>query len=240
MAIDKKSAVIYTDWINIFEELEDIEAGQLIKHLFRYINDKNPVAPSRLIKLVFEPLKLSLKRDLVKYESKRLKNTENANKRWHNNNATACDGIKSDANHAVSVSDSVTVSVTVPVINNKSIQDDFLAKIIGCFKDSYSRHKNDEYTVTAIGKEKKAAGGILKLYKSKYPESNSEETLRGLSAFFDQCCNLKNDWIRNNLSLSTILLKFNEIKLELNGKTLKSAPKATNIGAIVDATFVRV
>ena len=111
MADNKKSAVIYTDWINIFEELEDAEAGQLIKHLFRYINDKNPEAPSRLIKLIFEPLKQSLKRDLVKYEDKRLKNIDNANKRWHKNNAVACDGINGNANHAVS--DSVSVSVSV-------------------------------------------------------------------------------------------------------------------------------
>lgn len=120
MAKDKKSAVIYTDWINIFEELDDVEAGQLIKHLFRYINDQNPEPPSRIIKLVFEPLKQSLKRDLRRYEDKRLKNIDNANKRWNNKDATACDRINSDAKHAVS--DNVSVSVSDNV-NDKKINN---------------------------------------------------------------------------------------------------------------------
>ena len=121
MAKDKKSAVIYSDWITTFEELEDCEAGQLIKHLFRYINDQNPEPPSRLIKLIFEPLKQSLKRDLKKYEDKRLKNIDNANKRWHNNDANACDGIKDDAKHAVSVSVNDSVNDSVNVLKKKRI-----------------------------------------------------------------------------------------------------------------------
>ena len=108
MAIDKKSALIYTDWITIFEELDDCEAGQLIKHFMRYVNDLNPDPPSRLIKLVFEPIRQSLKRDLIKYETIRSKNKENAFMRWQNKNATASDRILNDAKHADSDNDSVS------------------------------------------------------------------------------------------------------------------------------------
>ena len=106
MAKDKKSVLIYVDWISIFDELSDEEAGKLVKHLFRYVNDKNPEAPDRLTKLLFEPIKQTLKRDLVNYESTCNKNKENALIRWNKLHAVASDGIKVDAKHADSDSDS--------------------------------------------------------------------------------------------------------------------------------------
>ncbi len=68
MAENKKSIIIYADWGNVFDELSDDEAGQLIKHFFDYIRDKNPEPKNKLIKIAFEPMKLSLKRDLEKWE----------------------------------------------------------------------------------------------------------------------------------------------------------------------------
>lgn len=109
MAENKKSVLVYVDWISTFEELEDIEAGKLIKHFFRYINDRHPEAPDRLTKLMFEPIKQSLKRDLVKYEEIRNKNKENALLRWNKNNATASERIQTNSNHADSVSDNDSV-----------------------------------------------------------------------------------------------------------------------------------
>jgi uncharacterized phage protein (TIGR02220 family) len=69
MAQDKKSVVVYTEWIELFKELSDEEAGRLIKHFFEYVNDLNPVAPDRITQLSFIPIKQTLKRDLVKYEN---------------------------------------------------------------------------------------------------------------------------------------------------------------------------
>jgi len=70
MAQDKKSIIVYADWIDKFEELTDDEAGKLIKHFFRYVNDLNPEAPDRTTKLMFIDLQNTLKRDLEKWESK--------------------------------------------------------------------------------------------------------------------------------------------------------------------------
>lgn len=67
MAIDKKSFVLYSDQINLFENLEDEEAGKLIKHIFRYVNDLNPTETDKLIKIAFEPIKQQFKRDLVSW-----------------------------------------------------------------------------------------------------------------------------------------------------------------------------
>jgi len=42
MAENKKAVIVYADWIEQFEALNDEEAGKLIKHIFRYVNDLNP------------------------------------------------------------------------------------------------------------------------------------------------------------------------------------------------------
>jgi hypothetical protein len=133
MAEDKKSVIIYTDWINIFEELDDSEAGQLIKHLMRYVNDKNPESPSRLIKLVFEPIRLQLKRDLKNWEEIRLKRSESGRKgglisgvlRKQNeaNEASALFAKQNEANEAVIVNDTVTVNGIVNDTDFKIIED---------------------------------------------------------------------------------------------------------------------
>lgn len=64
MAENKKSFILYADQIHLFESLSDDEAGKVIKHLFRYINDLNPELPDRTTQLIFEPIKQQLKRDL--------------------------------------------------------------------------------------------------------------------------------------------------------------------------------
>jgi len=68
MAENKKGVLVYADWIDHFEGLTDEEAGLLIKHFFRYVNDLKPIAPDRIIEIAFAPIKASLKRDLDKWE----------------------------------------------------------------------------------------------------------------------------------------------------------------------------
>jgi hypothetical protein len=68
MATGKKNILVYADWIDKFEELTDDEAGKLIKHFFRYVNDLNPEYPDRTTKLMFIDIKATLKRDLGKWE----------------------------------------------------------------------------------------------------------------------------------------------------------------------------
>lgn len=112
MAENKKSVLLYCDLIHVVDVLSDEEAGRLFKHYLRYINDLNPCAEDRLTSLLFEPIKQSLKRDLKKWEAKSLKNSENANKRWHKEDANASERMPTDANHADSVSVSVKDSVS--------------------------------------------------------------------------------------------------------------------------------
>jgi len=84
MAENKKSFIAYCDWGEIFDLLTDEEAGKVVKHLFAYVNDRNPIFDDndRFLKIIFEPIRLQLKRDLAKYETICAKNRENINKRW--------------------------------------------------------------------------------------------------------------------------------------------------------------
>lgn len=127
MAEGKKSFTAYCDWKETFDSLPDEKAGQLIKHLFSYVNDENPETDDILIKAVFAQMKATLKRDLKKWESKREQNRENARKRWNKNNATASERIIKNANNAVSVS--VRDRVSVSEIIDKSITKESFIKI---------------------------------------------------------------------------------------------------------------
>jgi hypothetical protein len=76
MAENKKSFVAYVDWKETFDSLPDDKAGQLVKHLFAYVNDENPVSDDILINAVFVNIKQQLKRDLKKWESISLQRSE--------------------------------------------------------------------------------------------------------------------------------------------------------------------
>ena len=109
MATDKKSFLLYCDLIHTVEQLTDEQAGDLFKHILRYVNDQEPQTDNVITRIAFEPIKQSLKRDLQKYEDIRKRNQDNARKRW---DATASSGIPNDTKNADSDSGSVSGSVT--------------------------------------------------------------------------------------------------------------------------------
>jgi len=135
MAEKKKAIIVYADWIDKFEELEDDEAGRLIKHFFRYVNDLNPEYPDRTTKLMFIDIKNTLKRDLDKWEDKsperiekaRLAGLASAEARKAKKELNSTNELKNQLNPtkstvSVSVSDTVsdTVSESVNVSESES------------------------------------------------------------------------------------------------------------------------
>lgn len=70
MAKGKKSFVLYVDLIETWNELSDDQAGKLIKHIYSYVNDENPVINDPLLRMAFLPIKQHLKRDLKAWEAK--------------------------------------------------------------------------------------------------------------------------------------------------------------------------
>lgn len=69
MAEGKKAFILYVDQKEIFEQLPDELAGQLIKHIFKYCNDEEPETENIMLNLAFTPIKQQLKRDLKKWEN---------------------------------------------------------------------------------------------------------------------------------------------------------------------------
>lgn len=58
--------------IDTFDLLSDEEAGKLIKTVFLYVNDADPIVHDRVVQIAFEPIKQSLKRDLEKWNDKKI------------------------------------------------------------------------------------------------------------------------------------------------------------------------
>ena len=112
MAENKKSFVAYCDWQETFEELSNEEAGKLVKHLFNYVNDKNPETSDKLTKMCFIPIKQSLKRDLKKYEKYVEKQSVNGKKGGRPKNPTLSQ-ITQPFIGKPKKADSVSVSVSV-------------------------------------------------------------------------------------------------------------------------------
>ena len=136
MATDKRKIVVYADWKSSFDALTDEEAGQLIKHFFAYVNDENPVSKNRIVNLMFEPIKATLKRDLKKWEQTRIVRVEAGSKGGKQKVANAKNYKQNVANLAVS--DSVSVSVSDNVINIEERKQKF-ALTLKSFVEKYGR-----------------------------------------------------------------------------------------------------
>ena len=122
MAENKKSFVAYCDWQETFEELSDEEAGKLVKHLFNYVNDKNPETSDKLTKMCFIPIKQSLKRDLKKYEKYVEKQSVNGKKGGRPKNPTLSE-ITQPFIEKPKKADSVSVSDNVNDIHTTYVEE---------------------------------------------------------------------------------------------------------------------
>lgn len=120
MADNKKGFILYCDLIHTVEQLPNDKAGELFKHILRYVNDLNPITDDLLTKVTFEPIKQQLKRDLNKWNEKSIKRSEagrlggfksgEVRKQKEANEANA-----SEMKQNEQVTDTVTDTVTVKV-----------------------------------------------------------------------------------------------------------------------------
>src|SRR6185436_13582660 len=127
MAENKKSVLLYCDIIHSVEELDDADAGLLFKHYLRYINDQNPEPPSKLIKIVFEPIKQNLKRDLKKWDEtvqkRSIAGKAGAEAKWQK---VASDGKRTEGMAKMAVTDTVNVTVKENVNDTVTDKDIFI------------------------------------------------------------------------------------------------------------------
>jgi hypothetical protein len=157
MADNKKSFILYCDLIHTIEKLPDEKAGQLFKHILKYVNDKNPIIENDLIlELVFEPIKLQLKRDLVKFEEVRVKRSEAGKKsaelkaQQNSTNSTSVESVKHPSTNStdnVNVNDNVNDNVNVIVIkeNNIDVRKLKFADTLKPFLQTYGKDFLNEF-----------------------------------------------------------------------------------------------
>jgi len=184
MAKEKNSFLLYVDLIHTIEKLNDEQSGKLFKHILRYVNDLNPTPEDQFTEVIFEPIKQNLKRDLVKYESIRQRNKENANKRW---NARECDRIPKHTKNAVN--DNVNdIDINT---NTKSDKSEREIKFIQWFNNMKLKHTGEIGQFKTMSKQSKI--NYLQLVKSNY-------TPEQWSRAFEQMS--KSDWVQQNQKLT--------------------------------------
>ena len=139
MAEDKKGFILYADQKELFNQLPDDKAGELIKHIFAYVNDEQPITEDLIINMAFTPIKQQFKRDLEKWQSTRDSRSKagiasakaRANKKQQSlTNSTSVDCVQQSSTNP-------TVNVNVNVNDNvKDIQtftrDSFLVWFKEC------------------------------------------------------------------------------------------------------------
>ena len=87
---DNKSMVFFFDWLDLFEELDDAEIGQIVKAIAVYAQTgEEPEFADRSIRIVFKSMKNSIDLCNERKESVANARREAANKRWNNVEAEA-------------------------------------------------------------------------------------------------------------------------------------------------------
>lgn len=174
MAENKKSFVLYSDSQGLVNQLPDEVAGRLLKHIYAYVNDENPISDELLLNIAFEPIKMQLKRDLIKWETqieqRRQAGLRSAEVRKRNATSVNERSISSTDN----VNDNVSVNVNVnDNVIKKKVVNKFTAPTIlevetYFIENGYNKEiakKAFEYYAVADWKDSK--GNQVKNWKQK-------------------------------------------------------------------------
>lgn len=127
MAEDKKGFILYSDQKELFAQLPDELAGKLIKHIMAYVNDEDPVTDDMIINIAFTPIKLQLKRDLIKFEETKgrrsIAGKIGAEKRWQDmaKDSNRINGIANDSKGKQAIA-----KIAVNVNGNVNVKEKYI------------------------------------------------------------------------------------------------------------------
>jgi len=165
MAENKKGFVLYADLIHTVKKMPTEKAGELLLTILQYVNDENPTVNDMLVALVFEPIKQQLKRDLRKYESKKLQwsaaGKASANAKKLQRTLTSVDSRSTDS--TVIVTDTVKDIVTVKVKDNKENKAKAIYFDFDPLNEMFLEHLKIRTKIKAVNSEIAITGLINKL-----------------------------------------------------------------------------
>jgi hypothetical protein len=154
MAKDKKGFILYADLIHTVDKMPSEKAGDLFKHILKYVNDLNPITNDLIIELTFEPIKQQLKRDLNKWEDKSIKRSNIGRE----GGLKSGEARRSKMNQNKPIGSKLKQNEQVNVNVNDIISKDINKKVIKIlFTDSYLFKKES--------------------FKSEFPEWNTKKLL---------------------------------------------------------------
>ena len=155
MAEGKKGFILYADQKELFDQLSDQKAGILIKHVFKYVNDENPMSKDMIINLAFTPIKQQLKRDLkhwelikdVRSKAGKASAKARAQKKHNLTKSTHVKSVQHNSTHPT-VIDNVNVNVNDKVIVNvkdiiKQFEFDYENELLNYIKYLQENHNRD-------------------------------------------------------------------------------------------------
>ena len=133
MATNKKSFILYSDISEIVDELPREVKGDLFQLIIDYVNDRNPQPTDLLLKTAFAPIKLQLKRDLIKWEEIRSKRSDAGHasaekkKQQKQQVLTSVKSVQhTSTNSTVNVNVNDNVNVSGSVIQQQHFENEFL------------------------------------------------------------------------------------------------------------------
>jgi len=178
MAENKKSFVAYADWKYTFDELSNEKAGELIKHIFAYVNDENPVSEDMLINAVFANIKHTLKRDLKKWErqhkQRKLAGKKSAEVRKQNSTLVNARSISSTDNVNVNVNVSKDIYKSFAHL---SITNDEYGKLCKEYGQVNTDNILDQIENYKANKKYKSLYLTAKNWLKKLPKNENEDKL---------------------------------------------------------------
>jgi hypothetical protein len=239
MAKDKTSFVLYSDSKSIIDLMSNEDAGLLLKTLFAYVNDENPII-DKSIALVFEMIKLQLKRDLKKWEqtkegrsiagkasaeAKRLAKLNQQNP----TNSTNVDFVQQTTTNST-VSDSVSVSVN-DINKNSLLSEIKISDVDEDLKQFYDIALNFQQLFIKNLKEKNAPtkqqeNATFKKYVDpiRLMIKNNECTIENLREVYAYLNSPRGEFWKTNI-LSTETLRKQITKLVMSSKLPEFKPK---------------
>lgn len=122
MAEGKKTFIFYSDWINMIREMENNDAGELLKHILSYVNDENPITSNPFVRMAFAHMKPLIKSDLKKWDAIREKRKKAGAKGGKQTQANAKQVLKG-AKQVQAVNDNVNVYNDITSLYEKFVDE---------------------------------------------------------------------------------------------------------------------